>query len=51
MKRGCKTQYKTTALLLIGIGLLILFFCVPTWVFCCLAAAILIAAGLLLLKN
>ena len=48
--RSCKSKPPLLALGMVVIGLLILLFCLPPWLFCCIFAAVLIAAGMLLLR-
>ncbi len=39
-------KIQAAALAMIGVGLLLLLFCVPFWVFCCVLGAVLIVIGL-----
>lgn len=50
-RRCCRTQKYKIALLLVGIGLLLLFFCLPSWLFCCVLALVLIVGGLFLIQS
>ncbi len=50
--RSCRPSFpiqKAAAIGLVALGLLLLLFCVPFWVFCCVLGAVMIVIGLKLM--